>query len=206
MSGGRFITFEGTEGAGKSTALATIAEWLISRGVDLVVSREPGGTILGEKLRSLLLDPKTGNLSAESELLLMFAARAEHIRQVIQPAIAAGKWVLCDRFTDASYAYQGGGRGLGFQQIEVLEQWLHPDLQPDMTLLFDLAVEQGLARAGQRGAADRFEQEQLDFFSAVRAGYLQRMLDQPHRIKAIDASQGVDEVLQQAKLLIEPLL
>lgn len=206
MSGGRFITFEGTEGAGKSTALATIAEWLISRGVDLVVSREPGGTILGEKLRSLLLDPKTGNLSAESELLLMFAARAEHIRQVIKPAIAAGKWVLCDRFTDASYAYQGGGRGLGFQQIEVLEQWLHPDLQPDMTLLFDLAVEQGLARAGQRGAADRFEQEQLDFFSAVRAGYLQRMLDQPHRIKAIDASQGVDEVLQQAKLLIEPLL
>ncbi len=206
MSSGRFITLEGSEGAGKSTAAVAIARWLKSRGVDLVVSREPGGTALGEQLRSLLLDPATGDLAAESELLMMFAARAQHIQQIIQPALDRGQWVLCDRFTDASFAYQGGGRGLQFERIAALEQWLHPTLQPDLTLLFDLPVEQGLQRAGKRNSPDRFEQEKLQFFTAVSDAYRQRMHQHPERIKQVDASQSVEQVLREAQQLLEPLL
>ncbi|RLA09692.1 MAG: dTMP kinase [Gammaproteobacteria bacterium] len=205
MSKGQFITLEGTEGAGKSTAAVAIADWLMGRGVDLVISREPGGTALGEMLRSVLLDPNTGNLAAESELLMMFAARAQHIMQIIQPALEAGKWVLCDRFTDASFAYQGGGRGLSFERIEELEQWVHPHLQPDLTLLFDLPVEEGLQRAGRRNFPDRFEQEKVAFFTQVREAYLRRMEQFPGRVKLVDASQNVEQVFCQAQALIEPL-
>jgi len=205
MSSARFITLEGTEGAGKSTAAIAIAEWLTDRGVDLVVTREPGGTVLGEKLRSVLLDPDTGDLAAETELLMLFAARAQHIHQVIQPALDVGKWVLCDRFTDASFAYQGGGRGLPLRRIGVLEQWLHPNLNPDLTLWFDLPVEQGLQRVGQRSVLDRFEQEKVEFFALVRTAYHQRMQKYPQRIKQVDASQDADHVLSQAQTLLEPL-
>ena len=206
MTRGRFITLEGSEGAGKSTAAAAIAEWLKSCGVELVLSREPGGTALGEKLRSLLLDPATGDLAPESELLMMFAARAQHIQEVIQPALDRGQWVLCDRFTDASFAYQGGGRGLQFERIEALEQWLHPSLQPDITLLFDLPVEQGLQRVVKRDSPDRFEREKLKFFTAVSEAYQRRMHQHPARIKQVDASRSVEQVLRQAQRLLEPLL
>lgn len=206
MKTGRFITLEGTEGAGKSTLAEGIEQWLLDQGVDLVVSREPGGTLLGEKLRALLLDPDTGDLAVETELLLMFAARAEHIHRVILPALERGQWVLCDRFTDASFAYQGGGRGLSFTRLEVLENWLHPALQPDITFLLDLPVEQGLLRAGRRNAPDRFEREKQEFFSAVQGAYYRRMQQFPERIKKIDASRSEREVLAQALSLLEPLL
>ena len=197
MKQARFITVEGTEGAGKSTALAAMAEYLAGRGVDLIVTREPGGTPLGEELRRLLLDPDTGELAVESELLMMFAARAQHLHQVIRPALNSGRWVLCDRFTDASFAYQGGGRGLSFERIEQLEQWLHSDLQPDMTLLFDLPVDVGLQRAAKRNQPDRFEREQTDFFTAVRDAYYRRLQVSGDRMKVIDAAQTVEQVNQQ---------
>ena len=206
MKPGRFITLEGTEGAGKSTLAVGIDHWLLEQGVDLVVSREPGGTLLGEKLRALLLDPDTGDLAVETELLLMFAARAEHIHRVILPALERGQWVLCDRFTDASFAYQGGGRGLSFDRLEMLESWLHPSLQPDITFLLDLPVEQGLLRAGRRNVPDRFEREQQAFFSAVQTAYHRRMQQFPERIKKIDASKSENEVLGQALIWLEPLL
>lgn len=205
MNSGRFITLEGTEGAGKSTAAAAIADWIRERGIELLITREPGGTELGEKLRALLLAPAIDAPVPKAELLMMFAARVQHIERVIQPALDQGKWVLCDRFTDASFAYQGGGRGLGAQSIEVIEQWAHPDLQPDLTLLFDLPVDQGLKRAARRSGPDRFEQEKLDFFSAVRDAYHQRMQRHPTRIKRVDASMNETDVLSQAKLMLEPL-
>jgi dTMP kinase len=205
MSRGKFITLEGTEGAGKSTAAAGIADWLQSRGVNLVITREPGGTGLGEQLRALLLDPETDNLAPESELLMMFAARAQHIQQVIEPALGQGQWVLCDRFTDASYAYQGGGRGLAFERIQVLEQWVQGNLQPDITLLFDLPVDVGLQRAARRNQPDRFEQEKLAFFTAVRRAYGRRQAENPRRIKQIDAGRNAERVLEQAQTLLEAL-
>lgn len=205
MNSGRFITLEGTEGAGKSTAAAAIADWIRGRGVELLITREPGGTELGEKLRELLLAPAIDAPVPKAELLMMFAARVQHIERVIQPALDQGKWVLCDRFTDASFAYQGGGRGMGAHSIEVIEQWVHPDLQPDLTLLFDLPVDQGLKRAARRSGPDRFEQEKLDFFSAVRDAYHQRMQRHPTRIKRIDASMKETDVLSQAKSIMEPL-
>jgi dTMP kinase len=205
VNSGCFITLEGTEGAGKSTAAAAIADWIRDRGIELLVTREPGGTELGEKLRALLLVPAIDAPVPKAELLMMFAARVQHIERVIQPALDQGKWVLCDRFTDASFAYQGGGRGLGMQSIEVIEQWAHCDLQPDLTLLFDLPVDQGLKRAALRSGPDRFEQEKLDFFTAVRDAYHQRMGRHPARIKRVDASRNEADVLSQAKLLLEPL-
>ena len=206
MKQARFITVEGTEGAGKSTALTAMANYLRDRDVDLVVTREPGGTPLGEQLRGVLLDPATGSLAVESELLLMFAARAQHLHQVIRPALENGQWVLCDRFTDASFAYQGGGRGLPFQRIEQLEQWLHGDLQPDLTLLFDLPVELGLERAAKRNQPDRFEQEQAVFFTAVREAYYHRLQASGGRIQVVDATKTVEQVKQQANQFLDALL
>jgi dTMP kinase len=190
---GRFITVEGLDGAGKSTQLELAGTFLRQRGIPLCVTREPGGTTLGERLRALLLDSKQA-LHPETEALLMFAARREHIHEVIEPALARGDWVLCDRFTDASYAYQAGGSGVPWEKIGALEAWVQGALEPDLTLYFDVSPERGRARAGAIKTPDRFEQEQADFHARVRAAYLQRAQDAPGRIRVIDANGSVDEV------------
>ena len=197
MSVGKFITLEGSEGAGKSTAMQAVQSWAQQAGLDFVITREPGGTPLAEKIRELLLDKNQTSMSDDTELLLMFAARAQHISELIQPSMAAGQWVICDRFTDATYAYQGGGRGIANERIAQLEQWVQGNLRPDLTLLLDLPVEQGLARAGQRGDLDRFEQEQTAFFERVRAAYLDRAQQFPHQYRIIDASQDIEIVRDQ---------
>jgi len=197
MSAGKFITLEGSEGAGKSTAMEAVQAWAQRNGIEFIVTREPGGTPLAEKIRDLLLDKSHTSMSDDTELLLMFAARAQHIHELIRPAIADGQWVLCDRFTDATYAYQGGGRGIANERIAQLEQWVQGELRPDLTILLDLPVEQGLARAGQRGDLDRFEQEQTAFFERVRSAYLERARKFPHQYRVIDASRDVDSVRQQ---------
>ena len=192
---GKLITLEGGEGVGKTTHLAAIKTYLEQRGHPVMVTREPGGTQLGERLRALLLDHNESEaLSENSELLLIFAARAQHIDQRILPALNAGEWVLCDRFTDASYAYQGGGRGISWQRIAQLEQWVQGELRPDLTLLLDAPVEVGMARARQRSRPDRFETEQFDFFNQVRTHYLKLAATFPERIKIVDASLSMDEV------------
>lgn len=199
MSGhGRFITLEGGEGAGKSTLLAGLREHLEGRGVDLLLTREPGGTALGEAVRAIVLDPTQHELCAESELLLMFASRAQLVRETIAPALAAGQWVLCDRYVDASYAYQGGGRGQPAERIAALEQWACAGLKPDLTLLLDLPVTTGRARAAGRGAADRIEVEADGFFERVRATYRARAAAEPQRFRVIDASQSPEAVLRDA--------
>ncbi|TDR39377.1 thymidylate kinase [Tahibacter aquaticus] len=203
---GRLITLEGGEGAGKSTVLAHVQQQLAAAGVVPLLTREPGGTSAGEAIRQLLLDPAYRGLCAESELLLMFAARAQLVREVIRPALGAGRWVLSDRFTDASFAYQGGGRGQPIERIADLEHWAADDLRPDLTLLLDLPVAQGLARAGARGAADRIEQEQADFFERVRTAYRARAAAQPQRFRLIDASQPLSAVLQQVAAAIDAFL
>jgi dTMP kinase len=186
MGGGLFITLEGGEGAGKSTQLLVVADWLRRRGRDVVVTREPGGTTLGEKIREIVLH-HSNEMTVEAEALLMFAARAEHMAKVIQPALSAGKTVLCDRFTDATYAYQGGGGGLTATRIAQLERWVQGDLRPHLTILLDLPVDVGLRRASTRGTPDRFEREQQDFLKRVRAAYLARAAAEPGRIKVVDA-------------------
>jgi dTMP kinase len=191
---GRFITLEGSEGSGKSTNLAYIHRQLQDSGIDVVLTREPGGTPLAEKVRELLLDHKQEAMCSDTELLLMFAARAQHLHELILPALAAGKWVLCDRFTDATYAYQGAGRGISEERIAVLEQWVQGALRPDLTFFLDLPVAQGLARAGERSAPDRFEREQLDFFERVRQGYLSQAAREPQRYRVIDASVPLGQV------------
>jgi dTMP kinase len=185
----RFIVLEGVEGAGKSTQLALLERWLREQGVDPVATREPGGTRVGERIRALLLAPEQGALAAESELLLMFAARAQHLSEVIRPALAAGRWVLCDRFTDASYAYQGAGRGMGSEAVAVLENWLQWGFRPDLVLVLDLSVAEGMRRARGRGGADRFESESAEFFDKVRRAYLDRVNQDPsgHRLVAAGA-------------------
>jgi len=196
---GKLITLEGGEGAGKSTVLSALRELLQQRGIDVVVTREPGGTVAGEAIRRVLLDPALRGLCAESELLLMFASRAQLVRELVQPALEAGRWVLSDRFTDASFAYQGGGRGQPLQRIEELERWAAAGLKPDLTLLLDLPVAAGLARANGRGAADRIEMENADFFENVRAAYRARAAAEPQRFRLIDASRTLEEVLQQVR-------
>lgn len=190
---GRFVTLEGGEGAGKSTVLEAVRAKLAERGIDAVVTREPGGTPLGEAVRALVLDPARGSLCAESELLLMFASRAQLVRELVQPALAAGRWVLSDRYTDASYAYQGGGRGQPAGRIAALEAWAAP-VKPDLTLLLDLPVADGLARAGARGEADRIEREAVDFFERVRAAYRARAAAEPERFRVIDAGRSIEAV------------
>ena len=202
----KFITFEGVDGAGKSTHLAWFAGALRQRGFDVVVTREPGGTPLGEQLREILLNQPMG---IGTEALLMFAARLEHIEQVIKPALRAGKWVISDRFSDASFAYQGGGRGLDWDKLSQLEQWVHPDLQPDLTLFFDVPVEvarQRLRISDRAGAnnvsLDRFEKEQADFFERVRAGYHKRVQQNPQRYVVIDAAQTLESVKHELEVII----
>jgi len=201
---GRFITLEGGEGAGKSTNLEYVKRHLEQAGCDILVTREPGGTGLGERIRALLLDPDS-QIHADTELLLMFAARAQHLQEKVFPALERGTWVLCDRFTDATYAYQGGGRGLDERRIEILEQWVQSGFQPYMTLLFDLPVETGLERAGRRGKLDRFEQEKKTFFNNVRQNYLHRAGNDPARFRVIDASQDLTAVQLQLDVVIAEL-
>jgi dTMP kinase len=203
---GKFITVEGTEGVGKSTNMAFIENWLKNAGKELVITREPGGTVLGEKLRAVLLDAKEQAMCDDTELLLMFAARAQHIHEVIKPALDAGKWVLCDRFTDATYAYQGGGRGIDMSRIAQLEQWVQADLRPDMTIILDLPVKIGLERAGKRSAPDRFELEKHDFFNKVRKTYLERAAAQPQRYQVIDASPSISVVQQSIHAVLENMV
>lgn len=194
MTQGRFITLEGSEGVGKTSNLAFMERHLREAGREVVVTREPGGTPVGEQIRALLLDPANQAMVSDCELLLMFAARAQHLQEVILPAVARGAWVLCDRFTDATYAYQGGGRGIEAARIAELESWVQGGLRPDLTLLLDLPVEIGLARAGERGAPDRFEQEQRPFFERVRQAYLDQAAAQPGRYRVVDAGQPLEAV------------
>jgi dTMP kinase len=192
---GRLITLEGGEGAGKSTAVAVVKAWLEARGRQVVVTREPGGTAAAEKIRAVLLDPATGELQPLSELLLMFAARAENLAAVIRPALERDMDVICDRFTDASMAYQGGGRELGREPVERLAGLVHPDIRPDLTLLLDVPVAVGISRVGSRGEApDRFEQARADFLERVRASYLDQASREPERYAVINASQTLDQV------------
>ena len=198
-----FITLEGGEGAGKSTNLAFVRQWLEDAGREVVVTREPGGTELGERVRDILLHDRELRISPESEMLLMFAARAEHIARVIRPALTSGKFVLCDRFTDATYAYQGGGRGIPAERIAVIENWVQGDLRPDLTLLFDVPVAAGRQRAGQRSEPDRFERENNEFFTRVHEVYLARAQSDPGRVRVIDAGRSLEEVERQIDKVLE---
>lgn len=207
MKPGLFITVEGIEGVGKSTNMEYVHEALLAAGIQVVLSREPGGTPLGEKIRALLLDHTNERITDDTELLLMFAARAQHIAEVIRPALAQGKWVLCDRFTDATYAYQGGGRGIDMARIAALEQWVQGALRPDATLLLDAPVEVGLARAaGRAQQADRFEREQQAFFIKVRQAYLDMASQAPGRYRVIDAAQPLEQVKIQLGEVINRLI
>jgi dTMP kinase len=200
----RFITLEGIDGAGKSTHLAWLADFFRRHGCAVRVTREPGGTDLGEKLRALLLD-RTQAMHPDTEALLMFAARREHLAKVIEPALANGEWVLCDRFTDATFAYQGSGGGVDWARLGILEQWVQRSLQPDLTLLFDVTPEVGRQRAGSIKAPDRFEQEQNDFFQRVRDGYLLRAREDASRVRVIDANASVEHIRQSIAGIVEPL-
>ncbi|MDH0304489.1 MULTISPECIES: dTMP kinase [unclassified Pseudomonas] len=203
---GLFITLEGPEGAGKSTNREYLAARLREQGIDVVMTREPGGTPLAERIRELLLAPSEEAMATDTELLLMFAARAQHLAEVVRPALDRGAVVLCDRFTDATYAYQGGGRGVPVERIAILEAFVQGDLRPDLTLVFDLPVEVGLARAAARGRLDRFEQEGQDFFEAVRQAYLQRAGQQPQRYSLLDAAQPLEAVQRAIDALLPGIL
>ncbi len=203
---GRFITVEGGEGAGKSSNLAYVQSLLERAGRPVLFTREPGGTPLGESIRELLLGHQHTGMADETELLLMFAARAEHLHQKILPALRAGTWVLCDRFTDASYAYQGAGRGIARERIATLERYVQGNLRPDLTLLLDLPVETGLARACSRSEPDRFEKEALGFFERVRHGYLAIAEAEPQRVKVIDATPDLAQVQRQIAEVIQAFL
>ncbi|HSX84296.1 MAG TPA: dTMP kinase [Cellvibrio sp.] len=205
MAYGKFITIEGTEGVGKSTNLAYVHEWLTTRGVDVVVTREPGGTPLAEEIRTLLLAKREESVDETAELLLVFAARAQHLQQVIKPALARGAWVLCDRFTDATYAYQGGGRGLDVATIAQLEQLVQGDLRPDLTLVLDIDVELGLQRARERAALDRFESEAAAFFERVRQTYRRLAETAPERYAVVDAGQTLQAVQRDIDLVLQEL-
>lgn len=194
---GLFITLEGVEGVGKSTNMAFIADFLRGFGISLVTTREPGGTPLAESMRRLLLDDHSELIDPMAELLMMFAARAQHLNTKILPALSAGQWVLCDRFTDATFAYQGGGRGLPLGVIGKLEHMVQKQWQPDMTIYLDLDVTIGLERARKRGELDRFEREDVEFFEKVRAAYWERVQSQPERFVVVDASCSLDEVQDQ---------
>ncbi len=202
MKSGKFITFEGIDGAGKSTHIDFVAGLLKARGLNVILTREPGGTPLGEALRELLLHQK---MHLETEALLMFAARREHLDQVIEPALAHGDWVISDRFTDASFAYQGGGRGLSLEKLRALEQWVHPKRQPDLTLLFDVPLDVARARLDAARTPDKFEREQEGFFLATRAEYLRRAAEFPERFRIIDAQLTISEIQTQIKQIIATL-
>ena len=203
---GKFITIEGIEGVGKSTNLAFIESILSDAGKQVVVTREPGGTPLSETIREILLDVNQKGMSSDTELLLMFAARAQHLGELIKPALQAGKWVLCDRFTDATYAYQGGGRHISVERITALENWVQGELRPDLTLLLDIPVEAGLQRAAGRGEPDRFEQEKVEFFQSVRDVYLDRASKELDRFRIIDTSPDLPTVQRAIREVLEPCL
>lgn len=203
---GLFITLEGGEGVGKTTNLQFIAQHLRASGIDLVQTREPGGTPFAEQIRELLLGVRDETVAPMAELLLIFAARAQHLQEVVYPALNAGKWVLCDRFTDATYAYQGGGRQLDRADIASLEQLVQGDFRPDVTLLLDMPVADGMARAGARGALDRFEQEQLAFFERVRSAYLDRVSQNPGQFRVLDASGTLEQVQAGIAQALDQLL
>ncbi len=203
---GKFITVEGSEGVGKSSNLAFIETYLHNAGINVLRTREPGGTSLGEAVRELLLDARQSAMCDDTELLLMFAARAQHLAEVIRPAMAAGQWVLCDRFTDATYAYQGGGRGVPMERIRILEDWVQAELRPDHTLLLDMPVAAGLQRAGARSEPDRFEQEQQAFFERVRETYLARARAEPARFHVIDAAPALEKVQAQIATVLHQIL
>ena len=205
MYKGKFITIEGSEGAGKSTNLQYVQDYLQAKNIDFIATREPGGTPIAEQIRTLLLDKQNSSLCEDAELLLMFAARAQHINELIIPALDAGKWVISDRFTDASYAYQGGGRGLSWEKIAQLEQWVQGELRPDATILLDIPVDQGMERVRNRGETDRFEEEQLSFFKRIRETYLKLAKDNPRRFHVIDTRPSIDEVYQQLGKVMEKL-
>ncbi len=202
MTTAKFITFEGIDGAGKSTHLSFVADLLRQQKKAVVVTREPGGTSLGEALRTILLHEK---MHLETEALLMFAARREHIAQVIAPALERGDWVISDRFTDATFAYQGGGRKLDLQKLAALEQWVHPHLQPDLTLLFDVPLDVARARLDATRTLDKFEQEKADFFAATRAEYLRRAAEFPQRFRIIDSTQTISAIQNQLRDIIAGL-
>ena len=206
MLRGKFLTIEGTEGVGKSTNLAFVRDWLHAKGIEVVVTREPGGTPLAEEIRALLLAKREESVNETAELLLVFAARAQHIAQVIQPALARGAWVLSDRFTDATYAYQGGGRGLNTATIAQLEQLVQGDLRPDLTMILDIDVELGLNRARQRGELDRFESETIVFFERVRSAYRARIEQASSRYALVDASQELAAVQADISSILAVLI
>lgn len=199
MTYGKFLTFEGIDGAGKSTHIDFVASLLRGRGLSVVVTREPGGTPLGEKLRELLLHEP---MHLETEALLMFAARREHLAQVIEPALLRGDWVISDRFTDATFAYQGGGRKLDLDKLRVLEQWVHPHRQPDLTLLFDVPLEVARARLDATREQDKFEREQADFFAATRAEYLRRAAEFPLRFRVVDSTKHIPDIQKELEDII----
>ncbi len=204
MQKGKFITVDGVEGAGKSTQINFICEYLKDKGINVILTREPGGTEISEKIRELLLSTDS-KMHSDTELLLMFAARNEHIYSKILPTLETGDWVLSDRFTDASYAYQGGGRGLDINRIAQLEKWVVQGFTPDMTLLLDVPVDIGMQRVESRGAKDRIEQENLDFFNRVREAYIARSEQYPQRIKLINASESVDNTSNQIQAILNTL-
>ena len=203
---GLFLTFEGIEGAGKSSNLEHAKAIIEASGKMVTVSREPGGTEVGEKIREVLLDPNLPAMHSDTELLLMFASRAEHYQNKILPALNAGDWVLCDRFTDASFAYQGGGRNIDINRISNLESWALGDFRADKTFLFDLPVSVGLSRAKARSAADRIEQEESDFFERIRSSYLMRANEEPNRFSVINASQTMEGVRHQVEQAVKKLI
>ena len=196
MKRGLFITFEGIDGAGKSTHVAWAADFLHGQDITLTLTREPGGTVLGEKLRELLLATE-GHIHAETETLLMFSARRQHLEEIIRPALMRGDCVLCDRFTDASFAYQGGGRGVEKKKIAALEAWVHPDLQPDLTVLFDVSAQVGQGRVARIKSPDRFEREDAEFFVRVRDAYGQRMKESPHRFVRLDGARPILDIQEE---------
>ncbi|MES2072398.1 MAG: dTMP kinase [Pseudomonadota bacterium] len=199
---GKFITFEGIDGAGKSTHIAYVIDLIKQHDIKVVSTREPGGTPLGESLRDLVLNEK---MHLETEALLMFAARRENLAQVIEPALQRGDWVVSDRFTDSSFAYQGGGRKLALDKLNTLEQWVHPDLQPDLTLLFDVPLDVARERLDATRVQDKFEQEKADFFAATRAEYLRRAAEFPARFQIIDSTRPIPEIRQLLDQLISRL-
>lgn len=209
MNRGLFITLEGGEGVGKSTNLSFIRDFLKNRGLNVLVTREPGGTVLAEKIRDLLLEPQNERVAAQTELLLMFAARAQHLENVIKPALNNGVWVVCDRFTDATYAYQGGGRNVEISDINWLENMIQGNFRPDLTLLLDSPVNVGLERINGRGKADRFESEQFNFFEKVRNAYLSLAKQHPQRIKVVNANQPLtavrNDIVGELNCLIDKL-
>lgn len=197
MDNGLFITLEGIEGVGKTTQVDYVGEIFRRQGYSVTITREPGGTSVGEAIRHILLNRSDLDICNETELLMIFAARAQHLRRVIRPALARGEVVICDRFTDASYAYQGGGRGLSDEKIQLLQTWVQEKLEPDLTFLLDAPVDLGLERAGKRGELDRFESEDKIFFQAIRDSYLSLAEQNSHRIAIIDASKDIEEVQEQ---------